>query len=186
MIEGLASAIREKGLAATTVADIVRHARASRETFYQCFEDKNECFVALAEASFEDVLRAVAQEIDPEAPWDEQVDSGIDAFLERIDADRAVTITFANDLPMLGTRGAEIRARRNEQFAQLFVAIASTPAIAAQVGDVSHVTIERALFLVCGVDGVIERAPRAGEEVSSLAPMLKDLVRRVLAPEPPR
>lgn len=185
MIEGLASAIREKGLAATTVSDIVRHARASRETFYQCFEDKNECFIALAEASFDDVLRDVAGAIDPTGRWDEQVDRGIDAFLERVDADRAVTITFANDLPMLGARGAEIRARRNEQYAELFVAMANAPTIAAQVGDASHVTIERALFLVCGVDGVIERASRAGEDVSSLAPMLKDLVRRVLAPVPP-
>lgn len=185
MIDGLATSIREKGLADTTVSDIVRHAHASRETFYKCFEDKNECFIALAEATFESVLHDVAVAIDLTAPWDEQVGQGIDAFLERIDADREVTITFANDLPMLGARGAEIRARRNEQYAQLFVSMANTPAIKDQVGVASVITLERALFLVCGIDGVIEHASRAGEDVSSLGPVLKELVRRVLAPDPP-
>jgi len=40
LLEGLAAAIREKGLARTQVGDIVRHARASRRTFYNHFPDK--------------------------------------------------------------------------------------------------------------------------------------------------
>ncbi|MGB0873278.1 MAG: TetR/AcrR family transcriptional regulator [Solirubrobacterales bacterium] len=182
-MDGLADAIREKGLADTHVTDIVRHARASRETFYRCFEDRDACFIALAESTFNSVLEDVGRAIDPNAPWRDQVDQGIEALLKRLDADREVTVTFVNDLPMLGTAGTELRARRNEQYAQLIVVIANSRAVVAEVGDVSYVTIERATFLVAGIDSVVDRAVRAGKELAVLAPLLSDLARRVLAPD---
>ena len=51
---GLAAAIAEKGYAAVTIADVVRHARVSKRTFYEHFADKEACFLALyAETSDE-------------------------------------------------------------------------------------------------------------------------------------
>ncbi|MGK2938338.1 MAG: helix-turn-helix domain-containing protein [Solirubrobacteraceae bacterium] len=42
----MAAAIQERGLAASTVADVVRHARASRRTFYEHFRDRDDCYLA--------------------------------------------------------------------------------------------------------------------------------------------
>ena len=42
----LATAAAEKGYAATTIADIVRHARVSKRTFYEHFADKEACLLA--------------------------------------------------------------------------------------------------------------------------------------------
>ena len=41
-----AAASAEKGYAATTIADIVRHARVSKRTFYEHFADKEDCLLA--------------------------------------------------------------------------------------------------------------------------------------------
>ncbi len=43
----LAVSGREKGLAATTIADVARLAGTSKRTFYEHFTDKEECFLAL-------------------------------------------------------------------------------------------------------------------------------------------
>ncbi|MFI5067448.1 MAG: TetR family transcriptional regulator, partial [Streptosporangiales bacterium] len=37
LLAGLAEAIRERGFRESTVADVVRHARTSRRTFYEHF-----------------------------------------------------------------------------------------------------------------------------------------------------
>jgi AcrR family transcriptional regulator len=40
LLEGMAAAIRESGFRDSTVADVVRHARTSRRTFYEHFASK--------------------------------------------------------------------------------------------------------------------------------------------------
>ena len=47
MLDGLADSIGERGYRDTTVADIVRHARTSKRTFYDQFSSKEECFIEL-------------------------------------------------------------------------------------------------------------------------------------------
>ncbi len=47
LLDGLAASIGERGYRDTTVADIVRHARTSKRTFYGQFSSKEECFIEL-------------------------------------------------------------------------------------------------------------------------------------------
>ena len=42
----MAQVMAEKGYVATTVADVLRAAKVSRETFYEQFESKEDCFAA--------------------------------------------------------------------------------------------------------------------------------------------
>ena len=46
MFKALATVMSEKGYIDTTVADIVKHARVSRPTFYEQFDSKQDCFMA--------------------------------------------------------------------------------------------------------------------------------------------
>jgi AcrR family transcriptional regulator len=46
MLLGMVEAVADKGYAKTTVADVLTRARASRETFYEHFANKQECFLA--------------------------------------------------------------------------------------------------------------------------------------------
>jgi len=68
LMDGLAASIREKGLAQTQVSDIVRHAHASRRTFYNHFEDKEACFVELMKGLADAFLEAVDRAIDRGQP----------------------------------------------------------------------------------------------------------------------
>ena len=61
LITGLASALAEKELGATTVADIVRHAHVSKRTFYEHFADKRECFAALAMSITDQMVEVIDQ-----------------------------------------------------------------------------------------------------------------------------
>jgi AcrR family transcriptional regulator len=45
LLDGLTASIGERGYRDTTVADIVRHARTSKRTFYEQFASKEECLI---------------------------------------------------------------------------------------------------------------------------------------------
>jgi len=180
LLAGLAQSIRENGLAGTQITDIVRHAKASRRTFYQSFADKESCFAELAEALTSASLAEVGAAVDADAPWELQVDQSIDAYLDILDADPAMAITFSSDLPMLGKRGVQIQRSAIERFAELFVALVhSEPMRRAGVPDVS---LEKAVMLVGGLHEMMVRTVDRGEPVKALAPIAKDVIKAVLDP----
>ena len=45
MLRGMAEAMMDKGYVNTTVADVIKRAGVSRETFYQQFSSKSDCFM---------------------------------------------------------------------------------------------------------------------------------------------
>ncbi len=180
MMAGLAEAIREKGLAQTQITDIVRHAGASRRTFYRCYADKESCFIDLAESLFEIARAEVESAVDTSADPQVQVDQAIDAFLTLLAADPVLVSAFKNELPILGERGLSIEQRSLDSYVEMLVRLTSTEQMrAAGIGPVpSNV----ALMLMAGFDGVVGRAIAMGEPLEPLAPLLKDLFRRVLLP----
>ena len=67
LLDGLAASIAEHGYRTTTVADIVRHARTSKRTFYSQFPDKEQCFIELLRTDHEQLLATIRAAVDPEA-----------------------------------------------------------------------------------------------------------------------
>lgn len=177
---GLADAIREKGLANTQITDIVRHARASRSTFYRCFDDKDACFLALAESLGVALRQDVAAAVDPDAAWDDQVDQALDAFLGLLDADRPMAVTFSQELPMLGERGAQLRRESIEQWAELLIALTATERMRSE--GIPQVSMELAVMIMAGLDGMVARAVARDASLLDLAPTAKAAVKRLLAP----
>ena len=53
MLRGMAEAMMEKGYVNTTVADVIGRAGVSRETFYQQFSSKADCFMSAFDAAAE-------------------------------------------------------------------------------------------------------------------------------------
>ena len=51
MLRGMAEAMMDKGYVNTTVADVIARAGVSRETFYQQFSSKADCFMAAFDAA---------------------------------------------------------------------------------------------------------------------------------------
>ena len=185
MIAGLATGIRENGLANTQVADIVENAHASRTTFYRCFEDKNECLAALAEIVFSVTRQRVLESIDLSAPWPVQLDQALDTFFEIAEEEHVIAATFTTELPGLGSRGEQIRLAREQQYAEMVLALARNPKVIERHGDLSHITIERAVALISAIEGLLNRAAHRDEDFRKFAPLAKDVARRILAPGAP-
>jgi AcrR family transcriptional regulator len=60
LVRAMAEVMAEKGYARTSVADVLRRARVSRETFYELFDSKEDCFMSAFERAYGHILDAVA------------------------------------------------------------------------------------------------------------------------------
>ncbi|TAL20767.1 MAG: TetR/AcrR family transcriptional regulator [Aquabacterium sp.] len=91
---GLAASLVDKGYAATTLGDITRHAGVSRATFYELFEDKEDCFLGgfriMAGIHLKSVRDAMALADHPA----ERCSRALAAYLERIDDHPALAVAF--------------------------------------------------------------------------------------------
>src|SRR4051812_48601235 len=74
--------IAEKGCAGTTIEGIVKEAGVSSVTFYEHFEDKEDCFVAAFDRAVGDLCAAIPAGLS----GPEQAPEALAALLEAIDA----------------------------------------------------------------------------------------------------
>ena len=177
LMEGLAASIREKGLARTRVTDIVRHARASRRTFYKHFEDKEACFVELMNTLSDAFLAEVDRAIDREAPIATQIEQAVDTYLGLVTGDPALTGTFAD--PALGERTVVAQREGFERYAELIVAVVETDS--ARDPLVAPISIERAYMLVSGLHQTLVRALVRGEDLDRVSYEFKAVIKLVLS-----
>ncbi len=87
-LDGLAIAINERCYRASTVADIVRHARTSKRAFYDHFASKEECLLELLANDLETLGASIVAVVDPEADWQQQIRQACDAVIDPKPAQR--------------------------------------------------------------------------------------------------
>jgi AcrR family transcriptional regulator len=116
LLDGLADSIAERGYRDTTIADIVRHARTSKRTFYREFSGKEECFIELLRTANEEMIAQIKAAVDPEAFWQDQIRQAIDAYVDSIESRPAVTLSWIRELPALG---AAVRSVQRQGIVQL-------------------------------------------------------------------
>ena len=109
LLGGLTTSIEERGYRDTKIADIVRHARTSRRTFYAEFASKDECFVALLAATNERLRERITEAVDPAAPWERQVRQAVEAYVESVASEPAITLSWIRELPALGMLGRQVQ-----------------------------------------------------------------------------
>ena len=182
LLEGLAEAIREKGLARVQVADIVRHARASRRTFYKHFADKDACFVELTDAMSGFVLEQLDRAIDREGPVERQVEQALEAYLALLASDPALTRTFTSPPP--DERIVAAQREGYEGVARLMVSVLRGDS--ARDPGLEPVSFERAYMLVAGLHQSILRALAREEDLGPLAAEAKALLKSALGADPAR
>ncbi len=81
LIAGLAEAVAEKGYAAVTLSDIVRHAKVSRRVFYANFESREDCFLAAFEVVVDHLRELIAEAAAGEGEWPRQAIAALRAGL---------------------------------------------------------------------------------------------------------
>jgi AcrR family transcriptional regulator len=93
IIAALAEETVARGYRAVTVADIVRRAGIARNTFYENFSSKQDCFLATQDYAVEEALRRVIEAATKVESWQERVDAGLAAFLAYVASDPALART---------------------------------------------------------------------------------------------
>ncbi|MDT5012837.1 MAG: hypothetical protein QOH57_4454 [Mycobacterium sp.] len=149
LLDGLAASIADRGYRETTIADIVRHARTSKRTFYQEFSSKEECFIELLHTSNQDMIGHIMSSVDPEALWRNQIRQAIGAYVETIESRPAVMLSWIRELPALGSMVRSVQRRGIEQFIEMMVDISSNPGFGRD--NIAPASRQMALILVGGL-----------------------------------
>ena len=118
ILEAMAEVVAGKGYAATTVADVVGRAGVSRQTFYDQFASKEDCFLAAFEAGVE-LITTVVDQAEAEAgdDWLARVRAGVRAYLEVLSAEPAFARTYLLEVLAAGPTALERRAEVMARFA---------------------------------------------------------------------
>jgi len=106
LVHGVTMAVAEKGLAATTIADITNRAGVSKKTFYEHFDDKLACFLAAyahgSAAILEEVAAASIAARSEGADAIAQLRAGTRAYLAFLVAEAPYARTFALEIVAAG------------------------------------------------------------------------------------
>ncbi|WP_421842943.1 TetR/AcrR family transcriptional regulator [Mycobacterium sp.] len=127
LLDDLSDSIDERGYRATTVADIVRHARTSKRTFYDQFASKEECFMELLVADNERLGETIQAAVDPEADWHDQIRQAVQSYVRHIDSRPALTLSWIRELPSLGAIARPVQRRGMEPMASLLIQLSTSP-----------------------------------------------------------
>lgn len=103
--------LAEEGVEATTVGSISRRAGVSRRTFYEAFEDREECFLAAVEQAIEHISQEVVPAYEGERKWSARIRSGLIALLEYLDEHGAVARMCVVETARAGPEVLERRRR---------------------------------------------------------------------------
>ena len=129
----------KRGAASVTVAHIVARAGVSRRTFYELFEDREDCFLGAFDESVARATRYVLDGYDPQADWVKRVKTMLTGLLAFLDAEPGT-----GQLLIVGSLGAGTKAlqRRAEVLARTVALLDEGRSVAKTAGDLPPLTAE--------------------------------------------
>jgi AcrR family transcriptional regulator len=119
MIAAMIDVVAERGRANATVAHVVARSGVSRRTFYEVFEDFEDCFLAALDQSLAEASRYVLDVYDPSEKWQTRIRSALAGTLEFLDDEPAM-----GRLCIVETLGAGLRVHQR-RLAVLDVVVAA-------------------------------------------------------------
>ena len=121
LLDALTLVLTDRAYSEVTIADIVARARVSRRTFYEQFEIKDACLLALCERLSEQILGLIAAGYDPMADWVEQLNRVTDTYLQALQMQPTLVRTLYIELMQLGAAGLAVRRRISQRFAMFLI-----------------------------------------------------------------
>jgi AcrR family transcriptional regulator len=181
LVAGMVVAVSERGYAATTITDVVRHARVSRRTFYEHFADKEACFLAAYDAVSGEVLAAIEGATAEADDWTERLVAGVRAYLRALADAPAIARVFTAEILSAGPHAL---ARRRAVLRRFAAALRAQVDAAADAGaPVRRIGDETALALAGAVHELVLDALEAdrGTDLPALEGPIADVVGAVVA-----
>lgn len=165
LLEGMATAVDEKGYGDTTIADIVRYARVSRRTFYEQFESKEDCLLALYVAASERTLQVIADAVQPGLDLHTQINMATAAYFARLQAHPMLMRTLFIEILAAGRRGLKVRCEVNQRFAELLCRLVA--ACCESKPERESLSPEMAMAIVGGIHELVLQAIE-GDRINQL------------------
>lgn len=123
LLEAMMRAVAKRGYAATTVPEVVAAARVSRNAFYEFFEDKEACFLALCDEKARELLR-IALVFAGEEDWRAALRGGVQGYLRWWQENPEFARTYFVEMPVAGARAAAQRRKAYDTFEAMFAQLA--------------------------------------------------------------
>jgi AcrR family transcriptional regulator len=182
LLEGMAAAVRERGFRDATVADVVRHARTSRRTFYEHFPDKQACYVALLQEANAAMVRQIAAAVDRRAPRDAQIRQAVEAWIAVAQSDPALTLSWIRDLPALGADARHLQREWLEAFIVLIEDLAAGQG--PRAAGLAPPSRQLMIMLLGGLRELIATTGEDGGDIGGITEVAVQATRALLAPRP--
>lgn len=179
LLQAMARVCGDKGVAAATIADVVREAGVSKRTFYEHFESKDACFFALYRASSGSALRALRNAIDAGQPWQDQVESALRAYFFHLAAAPSLSQTLFVEIHHLGPAGIRHRREAMQQFADFMLETVNQPAINTSDFPRRLLTPHMAMAAVGAINELMLQIIEKGDadQMQHLTPIASEIVR---------
>lgn len=120
MLAAMTDVCVELGGGNVTVAHVVERAGVSRRTFYEIFDDREDCFLAAFDEGLAKASRYVLDAYDPDVGWAERIRTALGALLEFLDVERDTGRLLIVESP---GGGASVLERRRRLLAQIVTVI---------------------------------------------------------------
>jgi AcrR family transcriptional regulator len=166
LLDGLAASITERGYRASTVADIVRHARTSKRTFYDQFPSKEQCFLELLHDDVGKLGENIRGAVDPDADWQAQIRQAVQAYVDHIESRPALTLSWIRELPSLDAAARPFQRRGMQLLTSLLVNLSSSPGFAK--AGLPPLSSPKAVILVGGLRELTALAVEDGRSVREI------------------
>jgi AcrR family transcriptional regulator len=120
ILAAMVEVVAERGVGHTTIAHVVARSGVSRRTFYELFEDREDCFLAAFDDAIEQIATVVIPAYEQPDAWRERIRSGLASLLELLDREPALA-----RLTVVETLGAGPNAltRRRRALAPVIAAV---------------------------------------------------------------
>jgi AcrR family transcriptional regulator len=168
IIAALAEETVEQGYRAVTVADIVRRAGIARNTFYENFSSKEDCFLAASEFAVKEALRRVVDAASKVDTWPARVNAGLGAFLHYVASEPALARTCIVEALSAGPAAVDRYERSIQAFVPLFRMGRKVSAKGDELPDTLEETIVGGIFWILYQRIIMGQA----EEIEELLPEL--------------
>jgi AcrR family transcriptional regulator len=124
ILAAVAESVAERGFAHVTVADVIRRAGVSRETFYEQFTDKEDAFLAALNAGADGLLELLRAAIKaPAADPIERLDRTLKVYLTTLASEPSFTKAYLIDAYGAGSAATARRIELQQGFVELIARV---------------------------------------------------------------
>jgi AcrR family transcriptional regulator len=180
LLQAMLDSVAEHGYEATTVPEVVAAARVSRNAFYELFDDKLACFLALCDEAASEMLDALFAQRAQADDWVSALRAGAGVYLRWWREHPAFSRAYFVELPTAGPRAIEQRDHQYARFREMFSALGAWAR--AQDPELAPLDPLVPRLLVVSTTEIVAEEVRAGrvDRLPELAPQLVGVMLRLL------